>query len=48
MISKYRPQHPVSVGRIGEPEDLFKAVRFAIECDYVNGFCIDVDGGAAL
>lgn len=38
----------IPVGRIGEPEDLFKAVRFAIECDYVNGFCIDVDGGAAL
>ena len=38
----------IPVGRIGEPEDLFKAVRFAIECDYLNGVCIDVDGGAAL
>ena len=38
----------IPVGRIGEPEDLFKAVRFAIECDYLNGFCIDVDGGASL
>jgi 3-oxoacyl-[acyl-carrier protein] reductase len=38
----------IPVGRIGEPEDLFKAVRFAIECDYLNGFCIDVDGGASI
>jgi 3-oxoacyl-[acyl-carrier protein] reductase len=38
----------IPVGRIGEPEDLFKAVRFAIECDYLHGVCIDVDGGAAL
>jgi 3-oxoacyl-[acyl-carrier protein] reductase len=38
----------IPVGRIGEPEDLFKAVKFAIECDYLNGFCIDVDGGASL
>jgi 3-oxoacyl-[acyl-carrier protein] reductase len=38
----------IPVGRIGEPEDLYKAVKFAIECDYFNGQCIDVDGGAAF
>lgn len=38
----------IPVGRIGEPEDLYKAIRFAIECDYLNGETIDVDGGAKL
>src|SRR5580700_3904085 len=33
----------VPVGRIGEPEDLWLAVRFAIECDYFNARVIDVD-----
>ncbi|AKT42326.1 SDR family oxidoreductase [Chondromyces crocatus] len=35
-------------GRIGEPEDIWIAVRFAIECDYFNGRCIDVDGGLSM
>jgi 3-oxoacyl-[acyl-carrier protein] reductase len=35
----------VPVGRIGEPEDLWLAVRFAIECDYFNARVVDVDGG---
>lgn len=38
----------IPVGRIGQPEDIWKAVRFAIECDYMNGRCIDVDGGLAM
>ncbi len=38
----------IPVGRIGVPEDLWLAVKFAIECDYFNGRVIDVDGGAAL
>ena len=38
----------IPVGRIGEPEDLWRAVKFSIECDYFNGQCIDVDGGAAF
>ena len=38
----------IPVGRIGEPEDLWRAVKFSIECDYFNGYCIDVDGGAAF
>lgn len=38
----------IPVGRIGEPEDLWKAVKFAIECDYFNGYCIDVDGGLSM
>jgi 3-oxoacyl-[acyl-carrier protein] reductase len=35
----------VPVGRIGEPEDIWIAVKFVIECDYLNGYTIDVDGG---
>jgi len=33
------------VGRIGEPEDIWLAVKFVLECDYFNGRSIDVDGG---
>ena len=38
----------IPVGRIGQPEDLWIAVKFVIECDYFNGRVIDVDGGAAM
>lgn len=35
----------ILVGRIGEPEDIWLAVKFIIECDYFNAFTIDVHGG---
>jgi 3-oxoacyl-[acyl-carrier protein] reductase len=38
----------VPVGRIGEPEDIWLAVKFIIECDYFNGRTIDVDGGLIM
>jgi 3-oxoacyl-[acyl-carrier protein] reductase len=38
----------IPVGRIGLPEDLWLAVRFALECDYFNGRTIDVDGGLSM
>lgn len=38
----------IPVGRIGEPDDVWKAVRFVIECDYFNGRTIDVDGGGTM
>ncbi len=38
----------VPVGRIGEPEDIWRAVRFVIECDYFDGRCVDVDGGLVM
>ena len=38
----------VPVGRVGVPEDIWLAVKFAIECDYFNGRTIDVDGGLAM
>ena len=36
------------VGRIGQPEDIWRAIQFIFECDYFNGRTIDVDGGAAF
>ena len=38
----------IPVGRIGVPEDIWKAVRFIVECDYFNGRCVDVDGGLTM
>jgi 3-oxoacyl-[acyl-carrier protein] reductase len=38
----------IPVGRVGLPEDIWLAVRFAIECDYFNGRTIDVDGGLSM
>jgi 3-oxoacyl-[acyl-carrier protein] reductase len=38
----------VPVGRIGVPEDIWVAVRFAIECDYFNARTIDIDGGLSF
>jgi 3-oxoacyl-[acyl-carrier protein] reductase len=38
----------IPVGRIGEPEDIWLAVKFILECDYFNGRTIDVDGGLAM
>ncbi len=35
----------IPVGRIGQPEDIWLAVKFILECDYFNGRTIDVDGG---
>jgi 3-oxoacyl-[acyl-carrier protein] reductase len=38
----------IPVGRIGEPEDIWLAVKFILECDYFNGRTIDVDGGLSM
>ncbi len=38
----------IPVGRIGQPEDLWKAVKFVIECDYFTSRTIDVDGGVGF
>lgn len=38
----------VPVGRVGVPEDIWRAVKFVIECDYFNGRTIDVDGGLSM
>jgi 3-oxoacyl-[acyl-carrier protein] reductase len=38
----------IPVGRIGVPEDVWRALRFVIECDYFSGRCVDVDGGLTM
>ncbi len=38
----------IPVGRIGQPEDLWLAVKFVLECDYFSGRTIDVDGGISF
>ena len=35
----------IPVGRIGNTEDLWLAVKFVLECDYFNARTVDVDGG---
>ena len=40
-------QH-IPLGRMGLPEDIWKAVKFIFECDYFTGETIDVNGGAYL
>jgi 3-oxoacyl-[acyl-carrier protein] reductase len=38
----------IPVGRIGLPEDIWLAVKFAIECEYVNGRTLEIDGGLTM
>lgn len=38
----------IPVGRTGEPEDIWLAVKFVIECEYFSGRTIDVDGGLSM
>ncbi len=38
----------IPVGRIGNVEDLWVAVKFVLECDYFDGRTIDVDGGLSM
>jgi len=38
----------IPVGRIGAPEDVWRALRFIVECDYFDGRCVDVDGGLVM
>ncbi len=35
----------IPVGRIGQPEDIWLAVKFILECDYYTARTMDVDGG---
>lgn len=38
----------IPVGRTGQPEDIWLAVKFVLECDYFDGRVIDVDGGLSI
>lgn len=39
------PLHRVPLGRVGEPSDIARAVRFIVESPYLTGETITVDGG---
>jgi len=38
----------VPIGRVGQPEDIWVAVKFVFECDYLTGETIDVHGGLSM
>jgi len=38
----------IPLGRMAQPEDIWRAVKFIFDCDYFTGETIDVHGGAAL
>jgi 3-oxoacyl-[acyl-carrier protein] reductase len=38
----------IPLGRLGEPEEIYRAVRFIVENDYFTARCLDVDGGVDL
>lgn len=38
----------IPAGRLGEPDEIAHTVQFILENDYLNGRCIDVDGGLRL
>lgn len=38
----------VPLRRAAEPEEIYLALKFIIECDYFTGRCIDVDGGISI
>jgi 3-oxoacyl-[acyl-carrier protein] reductase len=38
----------IPVGRVGVPEDIWLAVKFVLECDYLDGETIDVHGGLVM
>lgn len=54
MIGHIAPQalaalvDAIPLGRVGRPEEVWQAVRFAVECDFFNGRTVEVDGGASL
>lgn len=38
----------VPLRRAGKPTEIYKALKFIVECDYFTGRCIDVDGGLTV
>ena len=39
---------PVPVGRLGEPDEIARAVGFIFENEFFTGRCLEVDGGLRL
>ncbi|MBX2804181.1 MAG: SDR family oxidoreductase [Myxococcales bacterium] len=54
MVEAMRPDAlekvlaPVPLRRLGEPEEIWQAVRFIVQCDYFTGRVLEVDGGLTL
>ncbi|MCB9689432.1 MAG: SDR family oxidoreductase [Alphaproteobacteria bacterium] len=54
MVEEMRPEmlekmvQPVPMRRIGEPSEIWEAVRFIVRCDYFTGRVVEVDGGLVL
>ncbi len=43
-----RALKPIPLRRLGQPEEIWEAVRFIVACDYFTGRVVDVDGGLRL
>ena len=43
-----RLQARVPLARLGQPRDVWQAVRFILECDFFTARTVEVDGGAAM
>lgn len=54
MVEEMRPEmlekmvQPVPLRRIGEPAEIWEAIRFVVRCDYFTGRVVEVDGGLVL
>ena len=35
----------VPLRRLGEPEEIYAALKFIFECEFFNGKCLEIDGG---
>jgi 3-oxoacyl-[acyl-carrier protein] reductase len=38
----------IPLGRLGRPEDIWRSVRYIIECEFFTGRVLEVDGGAIM
>lgn len=38
----------IPLGRLGRPEDIWRAVRFILEDDFFTGRTVEIDGGSAM
>lgn len=38
----------IPLARLGQPRDIWQAVRFIVECDFFTGRTVEVDGGASM
>lgn len=43
-----RLSEEIPLGRLGQPEDIWRAARFLIECGFFTGRVLEVDGGASM